>query len=274
MPTTYVRDGGQFREIRNIYVRDGGAWRQLTNAYVRDGGQWREVYRRAFTQTFNVNTNTDSSFILNTRLSNAGWNGSDPIEITVNINARQGQSNSLGAFVAAGPYPDDSTLRIVVGSGDSIRGRGGDGANGRRGPGGTLPGETGGTAIYVRDIDTTIVNNGTIAAGGSGGDGGSGGGTDPLDTGGGGGGGGAGSPPGEGGSGGSGNPPSNAGDPGQDGTITAGGNGGDSGPGAQDGFNGFDPGEGPTVARTGSAIDGNTNVSSFTGNEALGELRN
>lgn len=274
MPTTYVRDGGQFREIRNIYVRDGGVWRQLTNAYVRDGGQWREVYRRAFTETYEINGNTNTSFILRDELIGDGWNTTDPVEITIEVNARQGQSNSLGAIVVSGSYPADSTLRIVVSGSGSVRGAGGDGANGRSGPGGTFPGETGGTAIYIRNIDTTIVNNGTIAAGGTGGDGGSGGGSDPFDHGGGGGGGGAGSPPGEGGNGGSGNPPSNSGDPGQDGTITAGGNGGDGGPQGQDGFNGFDPGEGPTVARTGSAIDGNTNVSSFTGNAVLGELRN
>ena len=273
----FVRESGGFVEMRNVYVRESDGFTQIQNVWVRESTGWTLVYRRAFVQEYNVNNNTNSSFVLNTRLTNDGWDGTTPVDIIVNINARQGSNNSLGAFVAAGPYPDGSTLRINIGSGDSIRGRGGRGGDGGSGSSGSN-GDTGGTAVYLRDISTIIANSGTLTAGGTGGDGGDGAtvpgpgpAPDPLVVGGGGGGGGAGSPAGSGGSGGIGDA---SGDPGSSGGLTSGGAGGDGAAGADAGADGFGPGLGPTTNRTGFAINGVSNVTSLTGNAPVGRQGN
>lgn len=272
MPVTSVNVSDTWEEISNIYVHDGGDWRLISNAYVREGGVWRLVFRRAFVVTYTINSNTNTSFVLRNRLLADGWDETAPVEATVNITARQGQSNSLGAFVASGSYPADSTLLINVSGSGRIQGAGGDGGNGGLGQfsGGQTDGETGGTALYVRNIATTLDNDGLVAAGGTGGDGGDGAEGPPNNPslGGGGGGGGAGSPIGQGGNG------NGGGDDGANGQLNAGGAGGDGDLSSLDGENGFGPGLGPTNARTGFAINGVSNVTVTGSGDEIGRQVN
>jgi len=38
---SYVRDAGQWKEIKALHVRDGGQWKEVKGAWVRDGGEWK-----------------------------------------------------------------------------------------------------------------------------------------------------------------------------------------------------------------------------------------
>lgn len=157
-----------------------------------------------------------------------GWNGTDPLDFTLTINAVQG-TNTYNYAVAdnasAGDpaFPAGSILRIVIGASGVISGRGGyggDGGGGSYGWGDGFKGGGGGDALVIRKIPTTVNNLGVIQGGGGGGGGGGGNNDGSAHTAyGGTGGGGAGMVVGK----------STGSGAGQDGTLTAGGNGGTGG---------------------------------------------
>jgi hypothetical protein len=104
---------------------------------------------------------------LRTLAVNAGWNGTTPVQATINGGvwiSGSAQANSTPALTINGSFPNGVTL---INNG-AIVGRGGDGGGGQA-PYGT--GTAGGLALGV-SVGVTIQNNGTIAGGGGGGNGG------------------------------------------------------------------------------------------------------
>ena len=110
---------------------------------------------------------------LRTLAINAGWNGSTPVQATINSGVFISGSvaaNSTAALTINGSFPNGITL---INNG-TIAGRGGTGGVGGRFSPETLggAGQAGGLALLA-SVGVTIQNNGTIAGGGGGGGGGS-----------------------------------------------------------------------------------------------------
>jgi hypothetical protein len=104
---------------------------------------------------------------LRTLAINAGWNGTQPVQATINSGvwiSGSVQANSTAALTINGSFPNGVTL---INNG-TIAGRGGNGGGGQY-PFGA--GTAGGLALGV-SVGVTIQNNGTIAGGGGGGSGG------------------------------------------------------------------------------------------------------
>jgi len=170
----------------------------------------------ANTYNYDVYTNRGPSYIA----------GASDITVTVNPGITVGSTATpTYAMLVPSAFNPGDTITIV--NNGLIQARGGNGGPGA-GPGGSVPGSTGGSALYV-NRPTTVTNNGTIAGGGGGGGGGSYGFSGPAKSptlnSGGGGGGGAGFDGGTGGSAGIGS----GGSSGSPGTSPAGGGGGGSG---------------------------------------------
>jgi hypothetical protein len=106
---------------------------------------------------------------LRTLAINAGWNGTIPVQATINSGvwiSGSVQANSTAALTINGSFPNGVTL---INNG-TIAGRGGNGGNGYF-PTVSIAGTAGGLALLA-SVGVTIQNNGTIAGGGGGGGGG------------------------------------------------------------------------------------------------------
>lgn len=128
-----------------------------------------------------LSSNSTNSFYLHEYLTALGWNGTSKVDWTFNVNAHQGAGRAA-AIADSDPagnakiFPAGSIFKIVIASGKIVSGSGGDGGRGGGGlyGGNGYPGLPGGNAIVIRNIPTTITNNGTIQGGGGGGGGGAG----------------------------------------------------------------------------------------------------
>lgn len=108
---------------------------------------------------------------LRTLAVNAGWNGTIPVQATINSGVWISGSvaaNSTAALTINGSFPNGVTL---INNG-TIAGRGGNGGAGATYGGSVGAGAAGGLALTA-SVGVTIQNNGTIAGGGGGGGGGS-----------------------------------------------------------------------------------------------------
>lgn len=198
-----------------------------------------------FKRTITISSNDSTSFVVTRRCVNLGWDTYTPLDITVNVNAKQSTFSDEDFLYTA---PAGSKLTINIGAGGKLLGRGGGGGA----PGGRIfgarggSGYSGGVALTITKMLTTVTNNGVIAGGGGGGGGGTGttsGGADGAGYFGGGGGGGAGFPVGVG--------YFSVGPAGADGTETTGGNGG-----TNEGGGSANGGKGGARGATGSAGGG------------------
>ena len=124
--------------------------------------------------TFNITSNQTNAN-LRTLAVNAGWDGTAPVEATINsgvIISGSVAGNSTGALTVNGSWPGGVTLTnkgVIVGRGGS-GGSGGSG-NGRYTANAGGGGGTGGRGLVVSSA-LTLNNMGTIAGGGGGGGGG------------------------------------------------------------------------------------------------------
>lgn len=97
----------------------------------------------------------------------AGWNGTSPVQATINSGVWISGSvagNSTAALTIDGSFPNGVTL---INNG-TIAGRGGTGASTTTSGVTPSPGQAGGLALSA-SVPVTIQNNGTIAGGGGGG---------------------------------------------------------------------------------------------------------
>jgi hypothetical protein len=107
---------------------------------------------------------------LRTLAVNAGWNGTIPVQATINGGvwiSGSATGNSTAALTISGSFPNGVTL---INNG-TIAGNGGNGGGGAHPSGTAGGGGTGGLALTA-SVGVTIQNNGTIAGGGGGGGGG------------------------------------------------------------------------------------------------------
>lgn len=106
---------------------------------------------------------------LRTLAINAGWNGTIPVQATINSGvwiSGSVQANSTAALTINGSFPNGVTLT----NNGTIAGRGGTGGNGGWQYAVATAGTAGGLALLA-SVGVTIQNNGTIAGGGGGGSG-------------------------------------------------------------------------------------------------------
>ncbi|SIS49805.1 hypothetical protein [Insolitispirillum peregrinum] len=103
---------------------------------------------------------------LRTLADAAGYNGTSPAAVTVTVAAGViiGSTSTSTYALDTGTWPTGTTLRLIIGSGAYVVGRGGDGGY----PPFTTPALSGGPALRLR-VATTIINLGTIGGGGGGG---------------------------------------------------------------------------------------------------------
>jgi hypothetical protein len=193
---TQVYDGSSWRKIKKIYTYDAAAtaWRLVRYSWVHDGTNWRQVHTNAFIYNETITTPT-SNYDLRTKLTTAGWNGTDDVEASITVNPAvvvYSTSTPQAAFKVSPALPTQSTVTLT--NQGTIVGKGGSGGNGGSlsapgttpvpgggvpagppaGPGIGAPGENGGTAISTSS--PLVINNtgGVIAGGGGGGGGGAG----------------------------------------------------------------------------------------------------
>jgi len=43
--TAHVKDGGTWKEAKEIHVKDGGIWKAVKEAWVKDGGTWKSFFK-------------------------------------------------------------------------------------------------------------------------------------------------------------------------------------------------------------------------------------
>lgn len=163
---TYINDNGTWRTVRAIYVNDGTAWRTVREQWINDNGTWRKVFINGFVYDETISVNT-SNYDLRTKLTNAGWNGSDDVIATININPAitvYSTTTPTAAFTVSPALPAGSTVTLI--NQGLIIGKAGKGGDS------STSGEPGGNALLVSS--PIIINNtgGTIAGGGGGGGGG------------------------------------------------------------------------------------------------------
>ncbi len=83
------------------------------------------VFKDAFEYTYSGDTKSRN---LKTDLENAGWNGSDDVEVTINTNVDIGANNTSGYALDCHSMPDTVILTII--NNGYIRGAGGSGGQG------------------------------------------------------------------------------------------------------------------------------------------------
>jgi hypothetical protein len=52
MPTISVKDGGTWKEAKEILVKDSGTWKAVKEVHVKDGGTWKKAFPESGTQTY------------------------------------------------------------------------------------------------------------------------------------------------------------------------------------------------------------------------------
>jgi hypothetical protein len=190
---TYINDNGTWRTVRSIYVNDGTAWRTVKAQWVNDNGTWRLVHRGVF--VYNETISTDqANYNLRTKLTAAGWDGSQDVEATITVNPGvtiYATTTPVAAFTIDPALPPQSTVSLT--NQGSIIGKGGAGGNGGGYIAGTpyevpnpkepespitinpleliepTPGFAGGVGIRTASQITLNNTGGTIAGGGGGG---------------------------------------------------------------------------------------------------------
>lgn len=162
----YVKNSGAWVSPR-VYVNDSGTWKEPNQIYVKDGGVWKTIYT-----VVDITASTQ-----NVDLYSLAGSPTDPVTVIVNVAAgiTIGSSSTSTPAMTSGSLNSASVIRLNVGTGAYIVGRGGNGGarvSGRGDQGTAKPGTAGGTALYTR-VTTYLDNSGTIGGGGGGGGGGS-----------------------------------------------------------------------------------------------------
>jgi hypothetical protein len=173
---TYVNDNGSWRTIKNLSVNDNGTWRIVKKSWYFDGSVWRQVFD--YRTVINITLATSqSSYDMNAAFVAEGWNGVDPVDATITINAGVSiYSTDINNYAfTATALPANSS--VVINNYGVITGKGGNGGRG------AFSGESNasivancrglpaGPGLFTRTA-LTIYNYGTIAGGGGGGGGG------------------------------------------------------------------------------------------------------
>jgi glycerophosphoryl diester phosphodiesterase len=132
-----------------------------------EGGAGRTVF-----ETSVVISDATTQFDPYEAALDAGWNGSDDLDLTIVVNAPVGVTdNQSSAAAMTFSFPSGPVYNITLINNSVIAGFGGGGGNGGRGETAGTAGQGGGTAISA-GMPIGIENNGIIAGGGGGGGGG------------------------------------------------------------------------------------------------------
>lgn len=169
MSTPYIKDGGVQKRIQGIYIKQAGVQVRVRQAYLKIAGVQMRIFQSGFDLVITANT---TDYNMHNACIAAGWNGTDPIIVSlINNNGIYVRASSASiAAIRTGTFPALSELSFR--NLGIVQGKGGN-----AGPGGgpAQAGLPGGPAIFL-DYDMTIDNtNGRIFGGGGGGAGGAGG---------------------------------------------------------------------------------------------------
>ena len=161
---------------QKIPVGSGAAntWRKVCTAGGA-AGTWQKLAPCGpLTLTIAANT---SNYNMKVAAANAGWNQTDPLDLTVVINAGVtvgSTSTGAYAFDTGTGFPAGSTLALI--NNGTIRGCGGNGGVGAgvNSGGGYVAAAAGGVGgpAFIARYAIAVTNNGIIAGGGGGGGGG------------------------------------------------------------------------------------------------------
>lgn len=167
MAVTYVKDASTWKEVDNLYVKDAGTWKTVQTGWIKSSGTWTKFFEAVLRLVISSNTN---NYNIRTAALAAGWNGSDIVDVFVQINSGVivgSTSTGTPAMDTGTSWPVGST--ITINNEGKIQGRGGNGGYADlSSPQSGLPG---GDALNLQ-INTTITNaSGSIWGGGGGGGG-------------------------------------------------------------------------------------------------------
>ncbi len=160
---TSVNVSAAWKDVEKIHCKVSGSWKQANAVWVKVAGTWE----RAFIRTVDIShsgetANIDILTLVETAL---GATASAPLRVrftnTGTIYSQRSASELRRAVTAVG-LPAGSTLEII--NSGNIYGHGGNG----RSSGDNAFQRNGGDAIYT-EVDTTIINTGSIYGGGGGG---------------------------------------------------------------------------------------------------------
>ena len=42
--TINIKDGEQWKSVKQFFVKEGGTWKEVSNAFINDAGTWKEIY--------------------------------------------------------------------------------------------------------------------------------------------------------------------------------------------------------------------------------------
>ncbi len=75
---TSIKEGGVWKDAKDIYIKDGGTWKRGKSVYIKDSGTWKKTHSSTWSYTFTSNaTNVNISQL-------AGIDPFYDIEITIN----------------------------------------------------------------------------------------------------------------------------------------------------------------------------------------------
>lgn len=188
-----IRIGTTWQPVQEVFWYDGSAWQRVEELYHYHGAAWNKCYDYAFEYNLTFGVSTSGNYNIRDLAIAAGWDGLIPLRATVTVNTGvtvYSPTVSAATIIFNGVWPAGSTA-VLINNGNiyGCGGRGGDGAGGHNiqyynDAWGYVvvtynvpysagnEGQTGGPAVYVKDINLVITNNGTIAGGGGGGSGG------------------------------------------------------------------------------------------------------
>jgi hypothetical protein len=112
MPTISVKDGGTWKEAKEILVKDSGTWKPVKEVHVKDGGVWKKAFPESGTQVYS--TAGTYSFVVP--------NGIYSLTVPLLVGAGGGGSGTNGAGDiwgggggGSGGYRESQTISVTPG---------------------------------------------------------------------------------------------------------------------------------------------------------------